>query len=83
MTLDELANEDGIKRFQNNPIERVTEMEPRELAYYFSIGDENQRIIYREFLKLQTKDYREKFDEAAADPLLGEREEDHYDDDGT
>lgn len=81
MSIDDLTDDEEISRFRNEAYENLAELDARELAHYFKIGSESQRIIYKEFLQTQSKEYQQEFNDALADPLLGEREGDDFEDD--
>lgn len=81
---DEEEDENSeIRRFSKARIEPdkdISDMTPRELAYYYKYGNEEQKILYTTFLSTQSQEYRSSFDEASKDPLLGERMEDDFED---
>ena len=71
---DLVDGDEEISRFRDSSHEYLSEMTARELAYSFKVGDENQRIIYREFLKTQLEEYQKEFNEHLIDPTLGVEE---------
>lgn len=79
MGIDDLADEDEeISRFREEVHKELSEMSAREFAYHIKAGDESQRMIYRSFLEKQSDEYREKVDDALANPFLDEREKDDF-----
>ncbi len=82
-TVEDGEEESEIRRFAKARIESdkdISDMTPRELAYYYKHGNEQQRILYTTFLSTQSGEYRSSFDEASKDALLGERMEDDFED---
>jgi hypothetical protein len=62
----------SFNEIRNLAYEILSGVSARELAGYFKIGNEGQRMLYRDFLSTKAKKFREKFRKHLEDSLREE-----------
>ncbi len=68
----------GLERLKRDIHNELATYTPRQLAVFFSRGSEDERMLYRRYIRTTAQEVEKEFREHLRDPFLGEREGDDF-----